>query len=88
MGTPRMMLVLLGAAALVVGAVASLALENWWILVVVLGLHALASTVVVGYGLKRASQTHDKPDPVTEARLEEDQADEPPPGKRDREVCS
>jgi membrane protein implicated in regulation of membrane protease activity len=86
-----MMIVLLGAAALVVGAVAALALDNWWILVAVMGLHLVASTLVIGYAWMRASQTGDKPDPVTEARIEEERAHEKhePRAKRaakDREV--
>lgn len=92
MGTPRMMIVLVGATALVVGAVAALALESWWILVAVVGVHALASAIVVGYAWKRAGQSADKPDPATEARLEEEGAADPGEGPRagrtarDREV--
>jgi membrane protein implicated in regulation of membrane protease activity len=89
MGTPRMMIVLLGAAALVVGATAALALGSWWILVAVLALHALASTLVIGYTLKRAGQTYDKPDPLTEARIEERERRRPARPRRtarDREV--
>ncbi len=85
MGSPRLMMVLLGASALVVGAVAALALGSWWILVVVLAVHALASALVIGYGLRRASQAGDKPDPVTEARIEEEQARQSSGGP-DREV--
>ena len=85
-----MMLALLGGAALVVAAVAALALESWWILVVVLVLHGAVAAAVVGFGLLRASESHDKPDPVTEARIEEEQADEQGPraGRvaKDREV--
>jgi membrane protein implicated in regulation of membrane protease activity len=65
------MIVLFGALALVVGAVAALALNNWWILIVVMALHLLASAVVLGYAWLRVSESYDKPDPVTEARIEE-----------------
>ena len=85
-----MMLALLGGAALVVTAIAALALESWWILVVVMAVHALIAAVVVGFGLLKASESHDKPDPVTEARIEEEQAEEEGPraGRvaKDREV--
>jgi membrane protein implicated in regulation of membrane protease activity len=89
MGTPRMMFVMLGAAAIVVAAVASLALDSWWILVAVLALHLLAAAVVIGYGLMRAGESYDKPDPVTEARLEEEGRTGDPHARRvarDREV--
>ena len=73
MATPRMMLVLLGVAGLVVAAVAALATGKIWVLFVVLALHATASAFVVGFTFKRASETGEKPDPVTEARLEEEE---------------
>ena len=71
MGTPRLMIVIFGALALMVGVIASLALESWWILVAVMAVHATASAVVIGYALQQADQTGDKPDPVTQARIEE-----------------
>lgn len=83
-GTPKIMLALIGAAAIVVAAIASLALGSWWILIVVVAVHALASVAVVGYGFKKSSETHDKPDPVTEARVEEEQESSSRP--KDREV--
>ena len=88
MGTPRMMIFIFGALALMVGAIASLALGSWWILVAVLAVHAIISAIVVGYAWHQASRTVDKPDPVTEARIE-DEADESPRAGRvagDREV--
>jgi membrane protein implicated in regulation of membrane protease activity len=95
MATPRMMLVLLGATALVVGVIAALALGSWWILIGVMLVHLLASAGVIAYAWLRASESHDKPDPVTEARVEEergDRADEEEPRPRrtagDREVFS
>jgi membrane protein implicated in regulation of membrane protease activity len=88
MATPRLMILTFGALALVVGAVASLALGSWWILVAVMGLHALASAAVIGYAFIAAGQQEDKPDPVTQARLEEEEesppADEPPVEMPDR----
>jgi membrane protein implicated in regulation of membrane protease activity len=67
-----MMLVLFGALALMVGVIASLALESWWILVAVMAVHATASAIVIGYALHQAGKTGGKPDPVTEARIEEE----------------
>jgi membrane protein implicated in regulation of membrane protease activity len=72
MATPRLLIVLSGATALVVGAIAALALNSWWVLVVLMGLHALASIAVVTFGLRLAADDADKPDPVTSARLEEE----------------
>lgn len=74
MGTPRLMIVLFGALALVVGGIAALALGSWWILAGAVLLHALGSAVVIGYAALRAGEGYDKPDPVTEARLEEEEA--------------
>jgi membrane protein implicated in regulation of membrane protease activity len=69
-----MMIVIFGALALMVGVIASLALNSWWILVAAMLVHGLASTVVIGFALKQADRSRDKPDPVTEARLEEREA--------------
>jgi membrane protein implicated in regulation of membrane protease activity len=66
------MIVIFGALALMVGVIASLALESWWVLVAVMAVHAIASTVVVGYALRQADKSGDKPDPVTAARIEEE----------------
>jgi hypothetical protein len=83
------MLILFAATGIVVAAVLALTLRNWWVLIGVLFVHLLATIAVVGYSLQRASQSYDKPDPVTEARLEEEGAEEqaqPRRGGRDREV--
>ena len=69
MGTPKLMVLIFGALALMVGVIASLALESWWILVAVMVIHGLLSAVVVGYTLRK-TEAGDKPDPVTEARIE------------------
>jgi hypothetical protein len=39
-------------------------------------VHAVGTVFVVGYTLRRAPQAGDKPDPVTEARLEEERVTE------------
>jgi membrane protein implicated in regulation of membrane protease activity len=75
MAAPRMMLVLLGATGVVVAAVAGLALQSWWILIAVLVVHGIASAGVIAYTWRRAGETQDKPDPVTEARIEEEQSE-------------
>jgi membrane protein implicated in regulation of membrane protease activity len=72
MATPRFMVVLFVATGVVVAAVAALALRSWLLLVAVLAVHGVASAFVVGTALRRAGDTRDKPDPVTEARIEEE----------------
>jgi membrane protein implicated in regulation of membrane protease activity len=83
-----MMILIFGALALMVGAIASLALGTWWILIAVLAAHAVISAIVVGYAWRQAGRTVDKPDPVTEARVEEEDDDLPRAARvaGDREV--
>jgi hypothetical protein len=69
------MVVLFVATGVVVAAVAALALNSWLLLVAVLAIHGVASAFVVSVAWRRAGDTHDKPDPVTEARIEEEQTD-------------
>ena len=68
------MVILFVATGVVVAAVAALALKSWLLLVAVLALHAIVSAFVVGTAWRRAGDTSDKPDPVTEARIEEERA--------------
>jgi membrane protein implicated in regulation of membrane protease activity len=91
MPTPRMMVVLFAATGIVVAAVVALTLGSWWALLAVLFVHAVATTAVVAYTFLRVSESGGKPDPVTEARLEEERSEEerrrPAAGRgRDREV--
>ena len=72
MATPRLMIVLFGAIGLVVAAVVLLLTRSWWALAAALVVHAVATISVVWYTLRRTGQTQDKPDPVTEARIEEE----------------
>jgi membrane protein implicated in regulation of membrane protease activity len=74
MATPRMMLVMLGAAGVIVAAVAALALNSWAVLFIVLVVHFGATALVIGYTLKKAGESGYKPDPLTEARVEEQRA--------------
>jgi hypothetical protein len=64
--------------ALVVGAVISLATGSWWFLILAVGVHLVATVVVLGTIGSRLGE-EDKPDPVTEARLleEDDRHDRP-----------
>jgi membrane protein implicated in regulation of membrane protease activity len=74
MATPRMMLVMLGAAGVIVAAVAALALNSWAVLFIVLVVHFAVTGLVIGYTLRKAGEAGYKPDPMTEARIEEEQA--------------
>jgi membrane protein implicated in regulation of membrane protease activity len=65
------MIILFVATGIVVAGVAALALESWLLLVAVLALHGIASAFVIATAWRRASDTSDKPDPVTEARMDE-----------------
>ncbi len=72
-GSPRLLVIFTGATLLVAGLVAALATDNWVFLPVAIGVHALA-TVVVLMAIVPRLKDEDKPDPVTEARLEEEGA--------------
>ena len=74
MSAPRLLIASTAGVALIVGAVASLALGNWWLLVVVMGAHAAVSAAVIGYSWALASKDEDKPDPQTEAKRDEEAA--------------
>jgi hypothetical protein len=67
-GTPRLMVAIAVATGVVVAVVAALALKSWLVLGLALAVHAVGTTLVVGYAMKLAGEDSDKPDPVTEAR--------------------
>jgi hypothetical protein len=73
--SPRMLVVFTFATFLVVGAVVALATGSWWVLLLAIGIHALG-TLLVTVVIFRALGSHEKPDPTTEARLDEE-AEEP-----------
>jgi membrane protein implicated in regulation of membrane protease activity len=72
-GNPRLLVLMTLATALVVGGILALATGSWWALLIPLAFHGLATFVVLSGIFKRVEQG-DKPDPVTEARLEEERA--------------
>ena len=69
-----MMVIMLGAAGVIVAAVAALALNSWAILFVVLAVHFLVTGAVIAYSMRKVGEDEGKPDPLTEARIEEEQA--------------
>jgi hypothetical protein len=58
----------------VVGAIVSLATGSWWFLILAVGIHVIATAILMGTIGSRLRQ-QDKPDPVTEARLLEERDD-------------
>jgi membrane protein implicated in regulation of membrane protease activity len=79
----RLLVIFTFAIALVVGAVISLALGSWWILGAAVAVHAIATALVLGVVARRLQEA-DKPDPITEARIEEAEAEREPEGPRIR----
>jgi membrane protein implicated in regulation of membrane protease activity len=72
-GNPRLLVVMTFSTVLVVGGVLALATGSWWALVIPVALHGIATTLVVSGVFKRVDQG-EKPDPVAEARIEEERA--------------
>jgi Flp pilus assembly protein TadB len=65
----RLLLIVIGAALLVAGVIASLATENWVFFGVAIAAHALCTLVVVGTAFAAVGEA-EKPAPTTEAQLE------------------
>jgi|tagenome__1003787_1003787.scaffolds.fasta_scaffold19969832_3 hypothetical protein len=57
------------AAAIILGGIISLATNNWLFLILAIGLHFIVSALVLGFVFK-ATNSGDKPDPVTEAHMD------------------
>jgi membrane protein implicated in regulation of membrane protease activity len=72
-GNPRMLVLMTFATVLVVGGILALATGSWLALVIPVVLHVLGTVLVISGVFKRLDQG-DKPDPVTEARLEDQRA--------------
>ena len=70
MAAPRMLLAFAIATIATVGAIAALATETWWLLPVALLGHAVGFLLVMR-PVGKAVQQYDKPDPVEEARQDE-----------------
>jgi membrane protein implicated in regulation of membrane protease activity len=69
-GSPRMLVLMTLATALVLGGILALATGSWWALLIPVVLHVIGTTLVIAGVFKRIDQG-DKPDPVTEARLDD-----------------
>lgn len=78
MANPRLLVAFTsGLAVAVVAFAAAVAVGEWWILPVALVAHAVGFGGVMWFVLSRAADDQDKPDPVTETRLEEEGVEEP-----------
>jgi hypothetical protein len=73
-GNPRLLTIISIATGVVVIAVAALLLKSWVVLGIALAIHLAASALVIGYTMKKVGETGDKPDPLTEARIEEERS--------------
>lgn len=71
MATPRLLVVFTLAIVGVVLIIVALATESWWVLPIALLVHATATAVALG-AIGKTLKQKDKPDPTTEARLEEE----------------
>lgn len=72
-----MLVVFTSATVVVVAAFAvAVIVGEWWILPVALAAHLMGTAVVMVFLGRRILEDKDKPDPVTEARLEEEHAEE------------
>ncbi len=68
-----MLVIFSGATVAVVGVIAALATDNWIFLPIAIAVHAIGSVLVL-MAIAPRLKDEDKPDPVTEARLEEEGA--------------
>ena len=72
----RLLLLVAGAALLVIGVIASLALENWLFFAAAIAAHALLSMVVIASALALTTDG-EKPSATGEAALEEEGVSDP-----------
>jgi hypothetical protein len=72
----RLLLAMTFFAALVVGAVVSLATGSWWFLLLALGAHALGTLAVGAIALRMTTQTEHM-SPASAARLQDEGVEDP-----------
>lgn len=72
MAPPRLMIAVLGAAAIAVVGTVLLVTRSWMMLVGVMALHAGAAAVVAAHALRQAAREQEKPRPA--ARIEDELA--------------
>lgn len=69
--SPRLLVIFTAATALVVGLIAAMFTDNWIFLPIALAIHATGTALVL-FAIVPRLKDEDKPDPVTEARLDEE----------------
>jgi len=70
-GNPKLLFWITLAGAVIVAGILLLATNKWWVIFVPLLLHGVGSTLVTK-GFFKVMDERDKPDPVTQARLDEE----------------
>jgi membrane protein implicated in regulation of membrane protease activity len=70
-GSPRMLLWMTIAAAVIVAAILVLVTGEWWTLLIPVAIHGLGSFLVLS-GVFKVLDEKDKPDPMTQARLDDE----------------
>ncbi len=70
-GSPRMLLWMTLAGAVIVAAVLVTATGKWWTLLIPLVIHGIGTALVL-VGVFKVVDERDKPDPVTQARLDDE----------------
>lgn len=68
-GSPRILIAFTLATAIVVGAIIAVTTDFWWALAIAVLIHFATTAFVLAFLSRRMSQ-QDKPDPITEARIE------------------
>jgi membrane protein implicated in regulation of membrane protease activity len=70
-GSPKMLLWMTLGSAVVAAAVLVTVTGEWWTLLIPLAIHALGTTLVLT-GVFKVLGERDKPDPVTQARMDDE----------------
>ena len=70
-GNPKLLFWITLAGAVIVGGILVLATDEWWTIFLPLALHGIGTTLVTK-GVFKVLGERDKPDPVTQARLDEE----------------
>jgi membrane protein implicated in regulation of membrane protease activity len=70
-GNPKLLVWFTAATAVIVGAIVVLATGKWWTLLIPVAVYAVGTTLVTR-GVFGALEQGDKPDPVTQAHMEDD----------------
>jgi membrane protein implicated in regulation of membrane protease activity len=72
-GNPRLLVLMTFGTFFVLGGIVALATGSWWALLIAVAVHAIGTLIVMSGVFKRLDQG-EKPDPVVEARLEDEGA--------------